>query len=378
MLETFIEHTLPSSGDFSNPISLNDTVIGHIITGTPALTGNVTISIAGTPVANSTIVCKYEAVPTNLVHNISFFGLPAIPRDLRDKRFFIVLRYDGGSWNQFLFPDFNENNIVGYDKLRQLTAAGFLGASAAGDVIEISVATAMTILGALSKTLAQGNIFVGSAGSVATAVNAKTNTYMLIGDGTTLNSVQITGDIAVTNAGVVSIGALKITAGMIKTDAVTSDKIIAGAVTEAKVAHDGTDYQETGVLASKLMVDDAAGDQLRLLLDSNTNDLFEFNENDIITKVVFYTDLAAGVVCLVDIGGNADLIPGGADPTAFIEQADANVGASQYSSENTYEGNELKRGRYKCSSGWMTITSTVNISASAFRGGVVVTYLPAA
>lgn len=54
-------------------------------------------------------------------------------------------------------------------------------------------------------TLAQGSILVGNASSVAAAVAAQGNAQILIGNGTTLNSVAVTGIVAIDNAGLTTI-----------------------------------------------------------------------------------------------------------------------------------------------------------------------------
>lgn len=66
----------------------------------------------------------------------------------------------------------------------------------------------------LSKATAAGQVPVVSAAGVYTMLQAKTNAQILIGNGTTLVSVAVSGDITIDNAGVVTIGAGKLTAAM--------------------------------------------------------------------------------------------------------------------------------------------------------------------
>ena len=77
-----------------------------------------------------------------------------------------------------------------------------------------------------SKTLTQGSVLVGDALGVQTALDAKTSGNILVGDGTTVKSVEVSGD-----ATLVSGGALTIA-----NDAVTTAKIADDAVTDAKLA----------------------------------------------------------------------------------------------------------------------------------------------
>lgn len=53
--------------------------------------------------------------------------------------------------------------------------------------------------------LAEGSILVGNNAGVATALSAKTTTAILIGNGTTITSAAMTGDVSMTNAGVVTV-----------------------------------------------------------------------------------------------------------------------------------------------------------------------------
>ena len=55
--------------------------------------------------------------------------------------------------------------------------------------------------------LAQGSILVGGASDRPTALDAKTTTQILVGDGTDLKSVAVSGDATMTNAGVVAVNA---------------------------------------------------------------------------------------------------------------------------------------------------------------------------
>lgn len=56
-------------------------------------------------------------------------------------------------------------------------------------------------------SLAEGSILVGNASGVGVALNAKTTTQILVGNGTTLTSVALSGNATMTNAGVVTVTA---------------------------------------------------------------------------------------------------------------------------------------------------------------------------
>ena len=72
--------------------------------------------------------------------------------------------------------------------------------------------------------VAEGSMLVGNASGVATPISAKTNTAILIGNGTTVTAQTLGTDVTMTNAGAVTIA----------NNAVTTAKILDGAVTGAK------------------------------------------------------------------------------------------------------------------------------------------------
>lgn len=54
-------------------------------------------------------------------------------------------------------------------------------------------------------TLAEGSVLVGAATGLATALDASTDTQILIGNGTTITSAALSGNATMTNAGVVTV-----------------------------------------------------------------------------------------------------------------------------------------------------------------------------
>lgn len=66
--------------------------------------------------------------------------------------------------------------------------------------------------------ITRGSIKVGGAADAPTDLDAKSDANILIGDGTDLASVAVSGDVTIDNAGAVSIGADKVTKLMIASD----------------------------------------------------------------------------------------------------------------------------------------------------------------
>lgn len=75
--------------------------------------------------------------------------------------------------------------------------------------------------------LARGSIIAGITGNVGAAVDAKTSGRILVGDGTDLVSVAVSGDVTLAANGAVTIG----------NDKITTAKILDGNVTAAKLAN---------------------------------------------------------------------------------------------------------------------------------------------
>lgn len=109
-----------------------------------------------------------------------------------------------------------------------------------GSTFEIGTGATVAMLdGALAAAdvaLAEGNILVGNASGQAVALNAKTTTNILVGNGTTLTSVPLSGDVTMANTGAVTIANNAVTAAKINADAITTAKILDGNVTPAKLS----------------------------------------------------------------------------------------------------------------------------------------------
>lgn len=63
--------------------------------------------------------------------------------------------------------------------------------------------------------IARGSVKVGGAANAPTDLNAKSSGYILVGDGTDVASVAVSGDVTLSSAGAVVIGANKVTSAML-------------------------------------------------------------------------------------------------------------------------------------------------------------------
>ncbi|MDD4455353.1 MAG: hypothetical protein PHI67_08605 [Candidatus Methanomethylophilaceae archaeon] len=84
--------------------------------------------------------------------------------------------------------------------------------------------------------LARGSIKVGGADDAVTDLVANTDGYILIGDGTDLGSVAVSGDITITNTGAVTIANNAVENAMLADNSVDSAEIVAGAIDTAHLS----------------------------------------------------------------------------------------------------------------------------------------------
>jgi hypothetical protein len=77
--------------------------------------------------------------------------------------------------------------------------------------------------------IAQGSIKVGGAANAPTDLDAKTDGYILVGDGTDVKSVAVSGDVTITKTGATAIGAGKVTTAMLAATATPNAKAIVAA-----------------------------------------------------------------------------------------------------------------------------------------------------
>ena len=122
----------------------------------------------------------------------------------------------------------------------------------------------------VDNNLAEGYIWVGDATGNQSPVDASGLGYMLVGDGTTVNSVNITGDIDVAADGVVTIQPDAVTGLEIDDETIMASDIATGAVESSEIL-DGTIMNvdvnaNAGILISKL----AYGTDAQIIVGSAT------------------------------------------------------------------------------------------------------------
>jgi hypothetical protein len=106
-------------------------------------------------------------------------------------------------------------------------------AAGAVDTTELAAAAVETakiandaVTNAKLANMTQGTIKVGGTSNAPTDLDAKTDGYILIGDGTDVNSVAVSGDVTIDNTGAVTIGA-----------GVVENSMLAGSIANGKLAN---------------------------------------------------------------------------------------------------------------------------------------------
>lgn len=144
-------------------------------------------------------------------------------------------------------------------------------------------------IAAAEIALSEGNILVGNSSGEATALNAKTEAYILIGDGTTVASVAVSGDVAITKAGVVSIGTGKVVHSKLKTKSNV-------ALSDADATLTASQLVDSGIFtitptAARTLTTDTAANIIAALPGYQVGTWFDFT---IICQAAFDVTLAAG------------------------------------------------------------------------------------
>jgi len=123
-------------------------------------------------------------------------------------------------------------------------------------VVSVAVSGAISIsnAGAVAITLAEGNVLVGNVSGAGVALVAKTDTQVLVGNGTTITSVALSGDVTMANTGAVTIATGAIDLAMLSAGVTPSHVVkFAGTITwSGSGAELGTAV--AGVLSTDILV----------------------------------------------------------------------------------------------------------------------------
>lgn len=460
-----------ATADVSVPILGDITLVD--ISGTATLTADWVIQAATTPSYTMSLWGLYRGNVTPGSNIISFFGME-IPSAMYDDTVLFRTTYTGASWKTVLIPNFGNTGFVSiydidpnlYDdvtiglsssqlavkdegitiaKMAPLAAGKIIVGDATGDPAAVSVSGDITLSDAgvvalaassvettnitdehvtLAKIedVARGSIIVGGASDRPTEVSALTSGQILVGDGTDLNSVAVTGDIDITSAGVTDIQADAITGTEIQDGAIVIEKletltagqvivadasgiptavtmsgdvtvssagvasIAAGAVTATELDADintslitKSTSESTGHEDGVIAFHSVASTQFKALLTGSQATVFTLENGGMILDVRVVVNTATGVACTMDIGINSATYPAYVDDDGIAAAIDLNATGLYEASDPTYAGVLMDEGFWTNDSGaelYISVTPTVDASATALVGTILITYVP--
>lgn len=229
-----------ATATFPYSIVLSSAVTRYKVYGTLAMAADTTIVASGTPKEGMVVNIDYVAAITTTTTGSRFgdyffkvFGV-SIPYSLLSKKLKIFAEYSNSAWAVFIVPSADSIPFISLESLGadivddstlavdgttgkyKVKALGVAAAQLATDAVEEAKIKAKAVSLGKMADLARGSIIVGNASGVPAALDAKTSAQVLMGDGTDIVSVAVSGDVTTTAAGVFAIGANKVLSAMIK------------------------------------------------------------------------------------------------------------------------------------------------------------------
>lgn len=174
--------------------------------GAVVLLADMNFTVTGTPLKGMTYKFIYKGgVTSDSVSGITvnFFGV-ALTNAQALIELIVEAYYNGTTWQVMIFSDDQTGT-------KSINGAEIVNESIPTIALEKNVIS----LDRLAPLAARGNLYRAGVGGVIEEFNAKTSAQILLGNGTDLISVPVTGDISIAADGSTSIGAGKVTAAML-------------------------------------------------------------------------------------------------------------------------------------------------------------------
>lgn len=185
-----------SGGSFTVDVTSPQEYV-HITSATAVtLSSAATISTTGTAYEGTYIRFIFDGsftTDTATGKHISVFGT-ILPNEIALYEAEITAYYDGSTWEIRVFPSVEGN-------------ANIDGASLEAGTVATAALADDAVTNDKLNSISRGSIKVGGASNAPTDLDASTDGYILIGNGTDINSVAVTGDVTISNTGVTTISA---------------------------------------------------------------------------------------------------------------------------------------------------------------------------
>jgi hypothetical protein len=205
------------------------------------LAGNIIINATGTLYEDLRVVIKNKAVITTAgtLFSVTILGA-VIPQELTTSSYMVEAIYStsgGGGWHTTVIPDYTTTQIVNTDRLEDnaVTTVKIAALAVNADRIAVDSVLNTKLADMAANTVKVRN--ANSSGDPSDIVVA--DTRILIGNGTGFTAAALSGDVTMTNAGVVTLAANSVVTADITDANVTTAKIADDAVTLAKLGSTG-------------------------------------------------------------------------------------------------------------------------------------------
>jgi len=350
-----------STASFPVLCLLDSPVIQYKAYGTKALSANVTIDPSGTAKEGMIVLFDYRATITTTVavsrfgdYSLTIFGTK-LPYSFLAKKCKIFCEYHGAAWAVYILPSIDSIPAIklemidptilddttlaadGTTGIFKVKDAGVGATQLATNAVEEAKIKDKAATLAKMADLARGSIIVGGASDRPAALSGKTSAYILIGNGTDVISVPVSGDVTIAADGTVTIGAAKVLSAMIKSGELVAAHLSAAAAVAFT--------QMAALTASKVPVLNASG-----FIEAGTLDAANLTFLDVtagtLTASKALVVSAAGKIDTLDItapkfngtsvtatAAEINFCAGGT--SAFQTQIDAVAGKTEYTTIST-------------------------------------------
>jgi hypothetical protein len=208
------------AGGYSFAIPVDDNNKIYRITGTETITGSNTFAESGSAAEGMTYIYQYEGVATYTAAFVVSFHGTAMSASQALKDHLVVAQYRGAAWVVDFYPDLAENNIIEITKLANLTAAYTIVGNASAVPTAVAISGDVTLSNAGVVAIAAG-VIVNADVNASAAIDfsklaALSSGKILVGSaGNVATAVTPVGDVTITAAGGTVISAAKVTPAML-------------------------------------------------------------------------------------------------------------------------------------------------------------------
>ncbi len=212
------------TGDFTLPTAPKDSYIYYRLVGTSTLTSDMTVVTSGTLHDKIHVMILFDASVTLSGNDVVILG-KTIPAELVNSgKFLVEAVYNATAvrWVVIVHPDFGSTGFITNSLI-------------ANDAVNTNKIVDDAVTNAKLANITRGSIKVGGASDAPTDLDAKTSGNILVGDGTDVVSVAVSGDATLSSAGALTIANSAVTTAKIDDSAVTTVKLDDGAVTASKL-----------------------------------------------------------------------------------------------------------------------------------------------